>query len=66
VNVDSECFHEGRGAGKSTAPGGRIIVSEKQKLREKIVAEKTFLPQARCAGKDSFLTGQVQALYLFY
>jgi hypothetical protein len=37
-------FHEGRGAGKSTTPGGHIIVSRKEividrqrKLREKIV-----------------------------
>src|SRR2546426_11268051 len=26
VNVDSERFHEGRGAGKSTIPGGRKLV----------------------------------------
>jgi hypothetical protein len=41
VNVEFSTFHEGRGAGKSTTPGGRIIVSEKrivtgkEKLREK-------------------------------
>jgi hypothetical protein len=30
VNVDSWRFHEGRGAGKSTTPGGHIIVSRKK------------------------------------
>jgi hypothetical protein len=34
------CVREGRGAGKSTIPGGHILVSEKEKLREKIVTEK--------------------------
>jgi len=48
MNVGFSAFHEGRGAGKSTTPGGHIIVSEKrivtgkEKLREKIVTEKRF------------------------
>ncbi len=29
VNVDSSRFHEGRGAGKTTTPGGHIIVNRK-------------------------------------
>jgi len=35
--VDSERSHEGRGAGKTRPQGGHIIVSRKEKLREKIV-----------------------------
>ena len=30
VNVDSSRFHEGRGAGKTTTPGGHIIVNRKK------------------------------------
>jgi hypothetical protein len=32
---DSERFHEGRGAGKSTTPGGHRLVSGKEKLQRK-------------------------------
>jgi hypothetical protein len=41
VNVGSSAFHEGRGAGKKTTPGGHDLVNrkklfqEKEKLREK-------------------------------
>jgi hypothetical protein len=48
VNVWNSAFHEERGAGKSTTPGGRIIVSRKEivtgkeKLREKELLEKEY------------------------
>jgi hypothetical protein len=47
VNVENSAFHEGSDAGKKTTPGGHIIVSRKrivtrkEKLREKIAAEKS-------------------------
>jgi len=53
VNVEFSTFHEGWGAGKSTTPGGHIIVSGKrvvtgkEKLREKIVTEKKGLHQQK-------------------
>jgi hypothetical protein len=45
VNVGSERFHEGRGAGKSTTPGGHIIVSRKRIVtaKEKLHEKKSYV-----------------------
>jgi hypothetical protein len=47
VNVGSERFHKGRGAGKSTTPGGHRLVSGKRKIAEKKSYEKKWLREAR-------------------
>jgi hypothetical protein len=40
VNVDSGRFHEGRGAGNSTTPGGHEIVTRKEKLQKKKITRE--------------------------
>src|SRR3989442_14912823 len=51
MNVGFSAFHEGRGAEKSTTPGGRIIVSGKRIVTGKKSCEKRI---ARKASGSSF------------
>jgi hypothetical protein len=43
VNVGSSAFHEGRGAGKKTTPGGHDLVNRKNCFRKRKVREKALL-----------------------
>jgi hypothetical protein len=54
VNVGSLRFHEGWGAGKSTTPGGHIIVSKKKIVteKEKLRIEHDFVKERE---HDDFL-----------
>ena len=62
--MPSEPGHEGRGAGKTATPGGHTIVSEKRKVTEKMVTEKTWLLQTGCVGKLVFQVGTSSVPFL--
>jgi hypothetical protein len=51
VNVEFSTIHEGRGAGKSTTPGGHIIVSRKRIVtgKEKVTRKKLLQKKERSA-----------------
>ena len=42
MNVGFSAFHEGQGAGKSTAPGGHIIVNEREIVTRKEGLEESM------------------------
>jgi hypothetical protein len=52
LNVGSSAFHEGRGAGKKTTPGGHDLVNRKKIVNEK---EKLHGKKAGLMILDSFL-----------
>ena len=50
VNVDSERFHEGRGAGKSTTPGGRESMLIFSKNNDDLTAESSGVGEKKGIG----------------
>ena len=53
--MGNSAFHEGRGAGKSATPGGRIIVSEKNSYGKKKVYGKNSWDKRKVANQTCFV-----------